>query len=129
MLRRRLKKLTAMVRGTTPMRKGWLMARPMTEAIMNCQEAFTPPIATMDIPRTITPTGINHRGPKRSANRPAKGPNTPDIHTPQLEASPMWVRGQLVSSMMKLCTPPSTTPATAVATNAPVADRPSTSQP
>ena len=96
---------------------------------MNCQEALTPPIATMDSPRTITPTGISHRGPNRSANRPAKGPNTPDIQTPQLEASPMWVRGQLVSSMMKLCTPPRTTPATAVATKAPVADRPSTSQP
>ncbi len=76
------------------------MARPMTAAMRNCQEAFTPPMATIDSPRTMAPMGISHRGPYRSANRPAKGPKTPDIQTPQLEASPMLVRAQLVSSRM-----------------------------
>ncbi len=129
MLRRRLKKLTAIVRGTTPMRKGWLMARPITAAMKNCQAVCTPPMATRDIPKTITPIGISHLGPYRSASRPAKGAKTPDIQTPQLDASPMLVRGQLVSSRMKLCTPPSTTPATTVATKAPAPESPSTSQP
>ena len=100
MLRRRLKKLTAIVRGTTPMRKGWLTARPITAARKNCQAVCTPPMATRDTPSTITPMGISQRGPKRSASRPAKGAKNPDNHTPQLEASPMLVRGQSVSSRM-----------------------------
>ena len=52
-----------MVLGTTPMRKGWLMARPMTAARKNCQAAWTPPMAIIDSPSTMTPTGISHRGP------------------------------------------------------------------
>ena len=100
MLRRRLKKLTAMVRGTTPMRKGWLTARPMIAAIMNCHELVTSAIASMDRPRTTAPMGISHRGPYRSARRPAKGAKTPDNATPQLAARPICVRAQPVSSMM-----------------------------
>ena len=95
-----MKKFTAIVRGTTPIRKGWLTALPMTDARKNCHAAVTPPMVTSDRPSTITPMGISQRGPYRSASRPAKGAKTPDIHTPQLDASPMLVRGQLVSSRM-----------------------------
>ena len=82
------------------MRKGWLMVRPMTAARKNCQAVLTPPMASIDTPSTITPVGISQRGPYRSASRPAKGANSPDIQTPTPAASPMLVRDQPVSSTM-----------------------------
>ena len=129
MLRRRLKKLTAIVRGTTPIRKGWLTARAMTAAMKNCHAMCTQPKASIESPRAIRPTGINQRGPYRSANRPANGAKTPDIRTPQLAEYPIQLLGHPVSSATRIWIPPNTTPATTVAANAPAPESPSTNQP
>ena len=129
MFRRRLKKFTAIVRGTTPIRNGWLTARAITAAMKNCHAICTQPKASIDSPRAIRPTGISQRGPYRSASRPANGAKTPDIRTPQLAEYPIQLRGQPVSSATKIWIPPSTTPATTVAANAPAPESPSTSQP
>ena len=62
-LRLRSKKFTATVRGTNPMRRGWLMARPITAKRKNCQRVVTPPNAYRQPPKTTVPMGMSHRGP------------------------------------------------------------------
>ena len=62
-LRLRSKKFTATVRGTNPMSRGWLMARPITAKMKNCQMVLTPPKAYRHTPNMTVPAGISHRGP------------------------------------------------------------------
>lgn len=62
-LRRRSKKFTATVRGTNPMSRGWLMARPITAKRKNCQMVLIPPKAYRQLPKMSVPTGMSHRGP------------------------------------------------------------------